>query len=167
MRHFSEAYVRPGSANFSLQNNERHKLPDDLAVDVPVLELMLSPPNVDVALGAPVQVNLTLTNNVGREIPVPKSPKLSSSFTSGTVTNSAGMVRAPRLLVVYDCIDEPAWLANGHSTNTSLALLGGPDGRLFQSSRLNTVTAWPAVIVMTSLSLWACLVKLPCLSRPL
>ncbi|KAH6866063.1 hypothetical protein B0T10DRAFT_502885 [Thelonectria olida] len=141
LRHFPDAYVRPGSVDFSLQNDERPKLPDDSAVDVPGLELTLTPLHVDVPLGAPVRVSLSITNNGDLEILVPKNFGLSSSFTSGTVTDSAGMVRAFRPLVVYDCIEELAPLAKGKSASTSLTLLGGPDGPLFQSSGLNTVTA--------------------------
>lgn len=141
LRHFPDAYVRPGSVDFSLQNDERPKLPGDSAVDVPGLELTLAPLHVAVPLGAPVRVSLTITNNGDSEIPVPKNFGLSSSFTSGTVTDSAGTVRAFQPLVVYDCIEELAPLAKEKGTSTSLTLLGGADGPLFQSSGLNTVTA--------------------------
>ncbi|KAH7144184.1 hypothetical protein B0J13DRAFT_554787 [Dactylonectria estremocensis] len=141
LRHFPDAYVRPGGVDFSMQNDERPQLPDDSAVDVPGLKLTLKPLRVDVPLGAPVRVSLTITNEGDSEILVPKNFGLSSSFTSGTVTDSAGMVRAFRPLVVYDRIEELAPLAKGNSTSTSLTLLGGPDGPLFKSSGLNTVTA--------------------------
>ncbi|KAF5135226.1 hypothetical protein E5D57_005870 [Metarhizium anisopliae] len=141
LRHFPDAYVRPGSVDFSLQNDEKPRLPDDSAVDVPGLELTLMPLQVDVPLAAPVRISLAITNNGDAEIPVPKNFGLSSSFTSGIVTDSAGTARAFRPLVVYDCVEELAPLAKGKSARASLTLLGGPDGHLFQSSGLNTVTA--------------------------
>ncbi|KAK3348649.1 hypothetical protein B0T25DRAFT_608778 [Lasiosphaeria hispida] len=142
LRHFPDPYVRPGGIDFGKQTDTYPPItPDDSQVDVPGLTLTVTPLRVDVPLGAPVRAEITITNNGDTAIPVPQNFGLSSSFTSGTVTDSSGTTRAFRPLVSYDRAEDLLSLSQGQSHTASLTLLGGPDGPLFQSTGLNTIAA--------------------------
>ncbi|KAK0656933.1 hypothetical protein B0T16DRAFT_488161 [Cercophora newfieldiana] len=142
LRHFPDPYIRPGGIDFGRQTDTHPPItPDDSQVDVPGLALTVTPLRVALPLGAPVRADLTITNHSDTPIPVPQSFGLSSSFTSGTVTDSSNTTRTFRPLASYDRAEPLITLPQGASHTASLTLLGGPDGPLFQSTGLNIIVA--------------------------
>ena len=142
LRHFPDPFVRPGGIDFGKQTDTNPPItPDDRQVDIPGLRLTLTPLLTNTPLGAPVRVNLTITNDSTTPIPVPVNFTLSSSFTSGTVTTSSGTTRTFRPLASYDRIEPLTPLSQGEFRTAYVTLLGGPDGPLFQSTGLNTIVA--------------------------
>ena len=152
LRHWPDIYVRPGGAEFSFANNTNPPItPADRAVEVPELQLRVVPleGHAEVPLGAPVRVELALTNN-GEQfaVPVPADLSLKSPHVSGTVTDPAGVVRGFRSIYVFDRADAGTEdLAPKAQKLASLTLLRGGNGALFPVLGVHTVTieiAWSA-----------------------
>jgi hypothetical protein len=108
-------------------------------VEAPGLILEVSPLLEAVPLGAPVRVNIQLTNNSGAPMEAPPSLSLGSGFVRGQVTDPSGTVRTFSPLVL--CVDQesPLVLAPGKSLSNSLTLLRGGQGALFPTPGLHCI----------------------------
>ena len=108
-------------------------------VEVHELSLAVSPQIDLVPLGAPVRVNLLLTNNSDVPIDAPSSLSLGSGFIKGKVTDSDGRVRTFSPLVL--CVDSLPFqtLQPGESITNSLTLLRGGQGALFLTPGIHRI----------------------------
>lgn len=157
LRHWPDIFIRPGGVPFlGAMNSGLPMTPTDFDIRHPDLKLELKPVegHSDFPIGAPVRVNLTLTNMGKSPLMVPSDINLRSPFFSGTVT--ANFITAPGIIVplVYCTDSNPiSELKAGESRSGSITLLRGRSGSLFPTSALYTITvnvAWPIDINFTS-----------------
>jgi hypothetical protein len=136
LRHMPDIYVRPGGTPFGTDYAVTPISPTDLMVEAPNLTLTVSPLLESVPMGAPVRINLVLTNIGTAPVEAPEKLSLKSDFVRGEVTDPSGTVRAFSPLIL--CLDEaPLRTLNpGASINGSLTLLRGGQGALFPSPGL-------------------------------
>ena len=124
LRHWPDIAVRPGGPGSA---GSEQALPADA-------ELTVSPLLASVPLGAPVRVDIALSN--AEELPVPTDLSLAGGHVSGTVTDRAGTVRSFRTLI--HCIDSDA-VGHAERVEGSMTLLHGVDGALFPRAGTHTV----------------------------
>jgi hypothetical protein len=140
LRHWPDIVVRPGGitlparddAPSALQVSDRHRL--DVTAD----------PS-SVPLGAPVRVNLHLTNIAAKPADTPAHIGLGAGFVRGLVIDSQGIARSFSPLVVSENRDATQFLAPGGSIDDSLTLLQGAEGALFPEAgafRVVVEIAW-------------------------
>ncbi|EPS36028.1 hypothetical protein H072_10429 [Dactylellina haptotyla CBS 200.50] len=144
LRHWPDVFVRPGGVDFGLASNQNPPISPvdtDKEFEVPDLELTVEPleGHAEVPLGAPVRINLTLTNKAEIPVTVPADISLKSDYTTGTVTDPTGKTRGFQSLFYFDRAEEPKVLEAGQSTSTSLTLLRGGQGALFPVSGVHKV----------------------------
>jgi hypothetical protein len=139
LRHMPDVYVRPGGTPFGTSYATTPISPTDLRVAVEALRLEVAPLLASVPLGAPVRVNLTLTNVSDAPTEAPASLSLASGFIKGQVTDPSGTTRTFSPLVL--CMDEHPMtvLQPGESLRNSLTLLRGGQGPLFPAPGLYTI----------------------------
>lgn len=139
LRHMPDIYVRPGGTPFGTDYATTPISPGDLMVEVHELSLAVSPQIDLVPLGAPVRVNLLLTNNSDVPIEAPSSLSLGSGFIKGKVTDLDGRVRTFSPLVL--CVDSLPFqiLQPGESITNSLTLLRGGQGALFLTPGIHRI----------------------------
>jgi hypothetical protein len=139
LRHMPDIYVRPGGTPFGTDYATTPISPGDLMVEVHELSLTVSSQIDLVPLGAPVRVNLLLTNNSDVPIDAPSSLSLGSGFIKGKVTDSDGRVRTFSPLVL--CVDSLPFqtLQPGESITNSLTLLRGGQGALFLTPGIHRI----------------------------
>jgi hypothetical protein len=139
LRHMPDIYVRPGGTPFGTDYATTPISPGDLMVEVHELSLTVSPQIDLVPLGAPVRVNLLLTNNSNVPIDAPSSLSLGSGFIKGKVTDSDDRVRTFSPLVL--CVDSLPFqiLQPGESITNSLTLLRGGQGALFLTPGIHRI----------------------------
>ncbi|KAH0541557.1 hypothetical protein FGG08_003969 [Glutinoglossum americanum] len=135
LRHWPDIYVRPGGVEFGLESNTNPPIsPQDEVFEMPDLDLEVTPLLGEVPLGAPVRVNVKLTNKGKEPALVPSDIGFKSGYVSGTVTHSSRITRSFKPLVCYDKQPPLKNLGAGESISTSLTLLRGGQGALFPSS---------------------------------
>jgi hypothetical protein len=139
LRHMPDIYVRPGGTPFGTDYATTPISPGDLMVEVHELSLTVSPQIDLLPLGAPVRVNLLLTNNSNVPIDAPSSLSLGSGFIKGKVTDSDDRVRTFSPLVL--CVDSLPFqtLQPGESITNSLTLLRGGQGALFLTPGIHRI----------------------------
>lgn len=129
LRHYPDVFVRPGGVPFGEAGevgDEEMTAPEGLTLAV---EANLS----EVPLGAPVRVDVTLTNEGEEPVSVPASLSLKAGFVRGAVTDADGVTRGFTPLMLVD--DHPMVdLEPGESVTSSLTLMRGGDGALFPVS---------------------------------
>ncbi|KAJ9664083.1 hypothetical protein H2201_005323 [Coniosporium apollinis] len=147
LRHWSDVFVRPGGVPY-LGASETSPIisPPDMEVEMPGLRLEVEPLRAELPLGAPVRINIRLTN-VSSDMPlrVPKDLSLKSRFVCGYVTDVSSTPRTFSPIVITDD-NSMRDLAKGHSITASLTLLRGAEGALFPTSGVSEITvkvSWP------------------------
>jgi hypothetical protein len=141
LRHWPDLRVRPGGVPFGESYAGTPLSPDDFgALDVgDRLEVVVKPLLDAVPLGAPVRVDIAMTNRSGGTVPVPPNLGLKDGFAFGRVVNPSGGVREFVPLVV--CLDDVELdeRADGEAVEGAMTLLRGPQGALFPAPGLHTV----------------------------
>lgn len=140
LRHMPDIYVRSGGTPFGASYATTPISPTDLVVEATGLSLEVSPLLESVPLGAPVRVNLSLTNKSDKPMEAPASLSLGSGFVKGKVSDPGGRVRTFSPLVL--CVDDLPFrtLQPGESITNSLTLLRGGQGALFPTSGVHHIT---------------------------
>jgi hypothetical protein len=143
LRHWPDIFIRPGGVPFGDSNDFDPLItPDDraLSLDMPDLKLELTPLLTEVPLGAPVRVQLKLTNNSDREVTIPARIDLKSTCLQGNVKDAHGTKRSFRSII--GCVDENPLTELGpkKSVTKSLTLLRGGDGALFPISGVSEIS---------------------------
>lgn len=139
LRHMPDVYVRPGGTPFGTSYATTPISPTDLRVAAEALRLEVTPLLASVPLGAPVRINLVLTNVSEAPAEAPASLSLGSGFVKGRVTDPSGTMRTFSPLVL--CMDEQPMtiLQPGESVRNSLTLLRGGQGALFPGPGFYTI----------------------------
>ena len=143
LRHWPDIFIRPGGVPFGDANDVRPPItPDDRALtqETPDLELELIPLLNEVPIGAPVRVDIKLTNNSDAAVTIPARIDLKSTSLQGVVKDATGTERSFRSLI--GCVDELPLtdLAPKESVTKSLTLLRGGDGALFPISGVSEIS---------------------------
>ncbi|KAH7114687.1 hypothetical protein EDB81DRAFT_920776 [Dactylonectria macrodidyma] len=143
LRHWPDVFIRPGGVPFGNANDFVPLLtPDDraLSLDMPDLRLKITPLLTEVPLGAPVRVELKLTNNSDTAVKIPARIDMKSTCIRGVVKDPSGTLR--RFRSIIGCVDEEPLteLEPTKSVTKSLTLLRGGDGSLFPSSGVSEIT---------------------------
>ncbi|OCK96278.1 uncharacterized protein K441DRAFT_58503 [Cenococcum geophilum 1.58] len=142
LKHWPDVFVRPGGSPFGSSHATPALSPPDNAVDLPDVELSVTPTLSEIPLGAPVRLELKLRNNAGKggfPVQVPADIGLRSGFIQGTVMTPAGVSKTFRSIVVNDGGTYKV-LAPGEETTASITLLRGAEGALFASTGLYNVS---------------------------
>jgi len=109
LRHWPDVFVRPGGVEFALATNSNPLItPDDSAVEIPDLELVVEPLLKEVPIGAPVRVNVTLANRGNEAVVIPEDIGLKSSHMTGVVSDLSGVERSFRPPVCYEKLEQVA-----------------------------------------------------------
>jgi hypothetical protein len=142
LRHWPDIFIRPGGVPFGQANESIPPItPDDraLSLDVPDLKLEVTPLLTEVPLGAPVRVELKLTNNSDMEVTIPARIDLKSTCIRGVVKGASGTERGFRSII--GCVDGESLteLRPKESVTKSLTLLRGGDGALFPTSGVSEI----------------------------
>ena len=140
LRHYPDIFVRPGGTAFGTASETTPAIsPTDSIVDVSQLEFRVTPLLETVPLGAPVRVNLELTNPTDQPVLAPETLNMKYGFVSGRVVDSSGTARTFSPLVL--CVEEQPLTAlePGQSVKQSLTLLRGREGALFGGPGLHTI----------------------------
>jgi hypothetical protein len=146
LRHYPDAFVRPGATNFGSASTATPPItPTDIEADAFGLRLNVSALLEAVPIGAPVRINLQLTNVSDAPVLVPNSISMKSGMVTGAVINPSGTVRS--FSPVVRCVDEMQLreLAPGESLTDSITLLRGAEGALFPmpgAYRIQVVVHW-------------------------
>ena len=133
LRHMPDPWVRPGAISFGQSYNTTPISPDDMVTQVDGLELTVTSLLESVPIGAPVRVDIELTNMAGQTITVPESLSLKSGNVCGRVMDSGGVTRDFWPLIRCMDEDKELQLAPNQTIHHSLTLLRGPQGALFPS----------------------------------
>lgn len=131
LRHWSDMFIRPGGVK--LGDARISGLPitaSDTDIDVPKLKLEFSALLAEVLIGAPVRIDVKLTNSSEAPILAPKDFGLKSSCISGLSKDPSGRIRSFRHLV--HCFDSlnTAILRAGESLTSSMTILRSAEGAL-------------------------------------
>ncbi|MGF1643192.1 MAG: hypothetical protein ACFCUJ_06070 [Thiotrichales bacterium] len=131
MRHMPDVYVRPGGTPFGTSYATTPISPTDLALDLDGLELRVRPLLDTVPIGAPVRVEIELTNVSEQPLPAPTTLSLKGGMVRGTVYDPAGGAHGftPLVLCIEEHLEAP--LEPGASLQHSITLLRGVEGALF------------------------------------
>ncbi|KAK6536074.1 hypothetical protein TWF281_000320 [Arthrobotrys megalospora] len=145
LRHWPDPYVRPGGVEFGRASNSTPPItpPDnDKEYETPDVTLTVEPLKdyAEVPLGAPVRINITLTNVSQEPTTVPADISLKSDNISGAVTDPTGTARGFHSLFYLDRPEEVKTLEPGESLTASLTLLRGGQGALFPVSGVHKIT---------------------------
>jgi hypothetical protein len=140
LRHWSDMFVRPGGVVFGGAINTTLPItPDDNEIEVSQLKLDVEALQSEVPLGAPVRIDVTLTNTGESPMLAPREVGLKSACMSGFVQDPSGRIRSFRPLV--HCVDsiDTAMLGAGESISGSMTLLRGAEGALFPTSGVSEI----------------------------
>lgn len=131
LRHMPDIYLRPGGIPFGASYAATPISPQDFEVKASGLELKVTPVDESVPLGAPVRVDIELTNLSAETQLAPASLSMKSGLVRGKVVDPAGTVRSfsPFVLCIEDL--EIAPLATRQRVAHSITLLRGAEGALF------------------------------------
>ena len=139
LRHWSDMFVRPGGIVFGGASNTTPPITTDDEIEVPELKLEVTALLSEVPLGAPVRIDVKLTNTSEAPMLAPRDVGLRSACMTGFVQDASGRVRTFRPLV--HCVDsiDTAVLEAGESIAGSMTLLRGAEGALFPSSGVSQI----------------------------
>lgn len=96
LAHMPDPVVRPGGWPFASWFGSNLQAADYEAFDASELSLHVATASPNVALGEPVDVTWTLTNNTATDLIVPNDVSLQGTFAAMEVTDSRGRVRPVR-----------------------------------------------------------------------
>jgi hypothetical protein len=148
LRHYPDAFVRPGATTFGSASTTTPPItPADIDATPPGLVLTVSALIPSVPIGAPVRVNLRLTNESDTTVIAPGSISMKCGMVIGTVVDPGGTVR--NFAPLIRCLEEAqvVELAPGKSLTDSITLLRGAEGALFPTSgvyRIQVMLRWDA-----------------------
>ncbi|KAK6357503.1 hypothetical protein TWF718_001812 [Orbilia javanica] len=159
IRHWPDVFVRPGGVDFGYASNTRPPItpPDaDIEYEIPDLVLKVEPlkDHAELPLGAPVRINLTLTNTGEQPVDVPADISLKSHNISGQVTDPTGTTRTFHTLFHLDREEKIKTLKQGESVTASLTLLRGGEGALFPVGGVHKIGIKLAWTFNNELPLW-------------
>lgn len=125
LRHWPDIVVRPGGTPVAMDDRAPQSafMTDRLRLDVAAI-------SETVPLGAPVRIDLSLTNMSDKPVDAPASLSLKSGLVRGRVTDSQGTARTFAPLVINESGGAGA-LAPGGVITDSLTLFQGAEGALF------------------------------------
>jgi hypothetical protein len=134
LKHMPDIYVRPGGTPFGTAYASTPISPADMVAEAEGLRLEVTPLLTSVPIGAPVRVDVKLTNVSYEPMTVPASLSLKDGFVKGQVTGPTGDVRtfSPLVLCLED--EQMTVLQPGESIGDSLTLLRGGQGALFPTA---------------------------------
>lgn len=135
LRHWTDMFIRPGGIVFGGAGNTIPPIkPNDNEIEILQLKLEAKVLLSEVPLGAPVRINVKLTNTGESSMLAPREVGLKSACMAGFVQDPSGRFRTFRPLV--HCADtvDMALLGPGRSVAGSMSLLRGAEGALFPSS---------------------------------
>ncbi|RVD81065.1 uncharacterized protein DFL_008942 [Arthrobotrys flagrans] len=171
IRHWPDPFVRPGGVEFGYASNTRPPItpPDaDTEYESPDLVFSVEPlkDHAEVPLGAPVRINLTLTNSGDQPIDVPGDISLKSHHLTGQVTDPTGTTRGFHTLFYLDREEQIKTLKPGESVTTSLTLLRGGQGALFPVGGVHKIVVKLSWSFSNELPLWVALGETTVLVTP-
>ena len=141
LRHYPDIHVRPGGLDILTKHPQITPFLDSHTV-IPGLKLELVPILKELPLGAPVRLDVKLINTGSMAIEVPIDISLKSSSISGSVETPHGNLKDFRPLI--HCADESdnqtTLLQPDDSIQSSITLLRGPQGALFPTTGISTIT---------------------------
>lgn len=145
LRHHPDMWVRPGGAPYK-QGFRAVPIPDgDAITDVSnQFELLAKPLRRLVPLGAPVKLQLRLTNRSGGPLPAPDTLSLADGSVTGRVIGPGSQVQTFSAAAPYDFLDTQE-LPQGHSLFHGETLWRGPKGPLFPTPgfyRIEVEAGW-------------------------
>ncbi|KAK5715294.1 hypothetical protein LTR17_016810 [Elasticomyces elasticus] len=170
LRHWPDVFIRPGGVPFrAAMSSTLPMTPTDMDVEVPGVQVEVSPLRDEVPIGAPVRVNLILTNHGDSSVKAPSSINLKSPFLSGTVT--AAFITPQTFNPLIYCTDScpTSELRSKESRKGSITLLRGAHGSLFPTTGLFTVTVnlvWPLDTIASCRTSGSCTVFITPTSDP-
>lgn len=131
LRHMPDIYVRPGGTPFGTTYASTPISPTDLTEEVDGLQLTVTPLLDSVPIGAPVRIDIEMTNVSADAMAAPSSLNMKSGFVKGRVVGPSGEVKTFSPIIL--CVEESPMttLAPGNSVSNSITLLRGFDGSLF------------------------------------
>ena len=153
LRHLSDLFVRPGGLPFAAYLNRANPpLPigdSDQASSssLPGVALTVSPLRGEIPVGAPARLNVELANSGAFPVEIPADDTHGLRMT-GTVTDATGVTRSFAPLLVCPDSDKTQTVEPSRSVRTSITILRGGQGALFQTPGLATVsvrTAWAPI----------------------
>ncbi|MGE0224741.1 MAG: hypothetical protein AB7F35_14780 [Acetobacteraceae bacterium] len=140
LRHYPDVFVRPGGTAFGTASSTTPQIsPTDLQVDVPGLELRVTPLLNEVPLGAPVRVKVELVNVGQTPQRVPDRLSLKTDFVRGMVYDPSGSGRS--FSPVIRCIEDQPMrvLRPNESVAEAMTLMRGYEGALFPTPGVHTI----------------------------
>ncbi len=140
LRHLPDEAVRPGgSIRFGESYAHIPVSSADMAIEMPGIELKLRPTADTVPIGAPVRIDLEMTNTTSDPLPAPAKLSMKSGQISGFVTDPAGVRRTFRTVVRYVDCEQVADLQPATPLTHAITLLRGADGALFPTPGLHGI----------------------------
>ena len=139
IKHWPDIYIRPGGVPWNSAHTTTPIATDDAAVDADNVLVELLPVRSRFPLGAPVRVEVRVTNRGSESIPFPAQLRFEGGHIEGMVTGPGGTPRPFRSIV--RCLDDgtDGTLAPGEGRTAGLTLLRGPNGPLFATDGAYTV----------------------------
>jgi hypothetical protein len=148
LNHMPDPVIRPGGWPFgSWFGNSVPQAANHNQFDPAELDLSVTVPLGQVALGQPVEVAWTLTNRTSGELVVPNDLSLGGLFTAITITDSTGVQRAFRPFVISCERVKLAVLDSGDSVSASHRVFWDSEGFAFPRPggyRLTVAVTWSA-----------------------
>ena len=139
LQHMPDIYVRPGGLAFGTAYSTQPLSPDDEREEAVGLELQVAAVQDVLPLGAPVRLEISLSNVSDTALPAPESLNMKYGCVSGRVVDSVGNVRTFNPLIL--CVDEVTlkYMEPGDHISESITLLRGAEGALFPSAGSYTI----------------------------
>lgn len=140
LRHYPDVFIRPGGTAFGTASMTTPPIsPTDLSQPGGGFELKVTPLLVSVPIGAPVRVDIELTNVSDVAMEGPATLSMAAGLVQGAVTDPAGTART--FLPLVRCLEETPLkaLQPGESVKHSITLLRGREGALFPTSGAYTI----------------------------
>jgi hypothetical protein len=136
LRHMPDIWVRPGGVQFGEDYSVSPISADDTIATPVGLQLVVTPVNDVIPLGAPARVDFTMTNVSSQSVLAPQNLSLRGGNVRGQVIDPSGTVRTFQPLV--QCIEKQplAMLAPQASVTHAATLLRGSQGALFPAGGL-------------------------------